>query len=127
MFMHGPALSRSAPWAKVVLSEGMPANKVILAAALGPVVHGEGSVPISKELADRKAQIIKDGKAHLPNFVSWKAIPDDEAEVKAIREYFCQWVLTDRTADLIKNNHRAFFEWLSCPPRTMVPVLPSHR
>ena len=127
LFMHGPVLRRSAPWAKVVLNEGMPANKVILATALGPVVHEEGSVPISKELASRKIQIIKDGETHLANFVSWRAIPEDEAEVKAIREYYCQWVLTNRTADLIKDNHRAFFEWLSCPPRTMVPVLLSPR
>lgn len=123
LFMHGPVISRSAPWAKAVLNEGLPANKVILATTLGPVVHGEGSVPISKELAGRKIQIIKNGESHLPNFVSWKAISDDEAEVKAIREYYCQWVLTNRTADLVKDNHRTFFEWLSCPSRTMIPVL----
>lgn len=126
LLMHGPVQSRSAPWAKVVLNEGMPANKAILATALGPVAHGEASVPIGKELGSRKIQIIKDGEAHLSNFVSWKAIPDDKAEVKAIREYYCQWALTNRTADQIKDNHRAFFEWLSCPPRTMTPVLFSH-
>jgi len=125
LFMHGPVLSRSAPWAKVLLNEGMPANKEILATALGPEVHGEGSVPINRELARRKSQIIQDGEGYLSNFVSWTDIPDDDAKVKAIREYYCQWVLTNRTADLIKENHRAFFEWLSCPPRTMVPVLPS--
>lgn len=122
--MHGPVISRSAPWAKVVLNEGEPAKKVLLAADIGPVVHGEGSVPISQQQASRKIQIIKDGEAHLANFVRWAAIPDDEAEVKAIREYYCQWALTDRTAALIKDDHKAFFEWLSCPPPTRVPVLP---
>jgi hypothetical protein len=124
LYMHGPALSRSAPWAKVVLNEEMPASKVILSTVIGPVVHGEGSVPISKQLANREVQIIKDGESHLSNFVNWTAIPDDEAEIKAIREYYCQWALTNHTADLVKDNHRAFFEWLSCPPRTIIPVLP---
>ncbi len=124
LFMHGPVLSRSAPWAKVVLNEGMPANKVILSTALGPVIHGEGSVPIGKELAGRKIRIIKDGEAQLSNFVSWTAISDDQAEVKAIREYYCQWALTNRTADLILDFHRDFFKWLSCPPRSHIPVLP---
>jgi hypothetical protein len=121
--IHGPMLSRSAPWAKVVLNEGARENKVMLASTLGSGAHGESSVPISQELADRKMRIIKDGEAHLSNFVSWKAIPQDEVEVKAIREYYCQWRLTDRTADLIQDNHRPFFQWLSCPPRTLVPVL----
>lgn len=120
----GPALSRSAPWAKVVLSEGEAASKVRLAIAIGPVVHGEGSIPISRQQAERKIQIIKDGEAHLSDFARWTIIPEDEAEVKIIREYYCQWVLTNRTADLIKDSHQAFFEWLSCPPRTHVPVLP---
>lgn len=124
LFMHGPVLSRSAPWAKVRLNEGMPAEEEILATAIGPVVHGEGSVPISQELARRKIQIIQNGEAHLSSFVGWRAIPDNEAEVTAIREYYCQWILTNRTADLIRENHQAFFEWLSCPPRSMVPVLP---
>lgn len=31
LFRHGPALMRSAPWAKVLLNEGMPAKKEILA------------------------------------------------------------------------------------------------
>lgn len=124
LFMHGPALSRSAPWAKVVLNEGMPAAKVILANTINAVAHGEGSVPISKQLAERKTQIIKDGEAHLRDFVSWRTVPDDEAAVKAIREYYCQWALTNRTADLIRDRHQAFFEWLSCPPRTRIPVLP---
>ena len=124
LFMHGPALSRSAPWAKVVLNEGMPADKVILASTIGPAVNGEGGIPISKQLAERKIRIIKEGEAHLPNFVRWTAIPTDEAEVTAIREYYCQWTLTNLTADLIKENHQAFFEWLSCPPRTWIPVLP---
>jgi hypothetical protein len=44
--------------------------------------------------------------------------------VKAIKEYYCQWALTDHTADLIKVNHQIFFEWLSCPPQTLIPVLP---
>jgi hypothetical protein len=123
LLMHGPMLSRSAPWATVVLSEGTPAKKVMLATVLGPVVHVEGSVPISSELAKRKVQIIKDGEVHLSDFVSWTSIPHDGAEVKAIKEYYCQWILTNRTADLIKDSHRAFFEWLSCPPPTMVPVL----
>lgn len=122
--LSGPALSRSAPWAKVMLNEGEPANKVLLATAIGPVVHGEGSVPINPQQAARKIQIIRDGEAHLSNFVRWTTIPDDAAEVKAIREYYCQWALTNRTADLIKDNHQAFFEWLSCPPRTRIPVLP---
>lgn len=126
-FMHGPALSRSAPWAKVVLTEGMAANKVILARRLGPAVNGEASVRISNELADRKTQIINDGEAYLPGFMSSKSIPDNQAEIKAIREYYCQWILTNRTADLIEDNHRAFFQWLSCPPKTLIPVLaPSH-
>jgi len=120
LLMHGPFLSRSTPWAKVVLNEGVPAKKVILATALGPAVHGEGSVPISRELALRKIQIIKDGEVLLSNFISWKAIPEDETEVKAIKEYYCEWILTNHTADLIKDNHRAFFEWLSCPGRTML-------
>jgi hypothetical protein len=120
----GPALLRSAPWAKVILNEVEAANKVRLATAIGPVVHGEGSVPISRQQAERKIQIIKDGEAHLSNFARWTDIPEDEAEVKIIREYYCQWVLTNRTADLIKDSHQAFFEWLSCPPRTHVPVLP---
>jgi hypothetical protein len=120
---HGPILARSAPWAKVVLIEGMPANKVILADALGPEVNGEGSVPISRELADRKIQIIKDGEARLPDFVSWQAIPNDKAEVIVIREYYCQWILTNRTADLIEESHRAFFQWLSCPLKTVIPVV----
>lgn len=123
LFMHGPALSRSAPWAKVVLNEGEPADKVILSATIGRVVSGEGSVPISAQLADRKIKIIRDGEAELSNFVSWTAISTDEADVKAVREYYCQWALTNRTADLIRDNHQAFFEWLSCPPRTRVPVL----
>ena len=121
--MHGPVLSRSAPWAKVVLNEAMPADKVILSAVIGPAVNGEGSVPITRQLADRKIQIIKDGEAHLSNFVSWSAIPTDETEVRAVREYYCQWALTNYTADLIKDNHRAFFEWLACPPRGWIPVL----
>ena len=122
LFEHGPTLSRSAPWAKVVLTEGMPPSKVVLATALGPATHGEGSVPISREQADRKNQIIKDGEARLINFISWRAISGDAAEVKTIREYYCQWALTDLTADLIRDNHRAFFAWLSCPPPTRVPV-----
>lgn len=121
--MHGPALLRSAPWAKVVLNEGEPANKVRLATAIGPVVHGEASVPISRQQADRKIQIIKDGDARLSDFVRWRCIPDDKAEVTIIREYYCQWALTNRTSDLIRDNHQAFFEWLSCPPRTHIPVL----
>ncbi len=124
LYMHGPALSRSAPWAKVELKEGEPVNKVLLADAIGPVVHGEGSVPISRERADRKIQIIKDGEANLSNFRMWTSIPENEAEVKAIKEYYCQWSLTDHTADLIKENHKDFFAWLSCPPRTSVPVIP---
>jgi hypothetical protein len=124
LFMHGPVLSRSAPWAKVVLQEGEPANKFILSAAIGPVVSGEGSVLISRQMADRKSKILKDGEAALPRFVLWTAVPKDGAQIKAIREYYCQWALTDRTADLIMDNHRAFFEWLSCPPRTISPVLP---
>ena len=125
LFEHGPSLSRSAPWAKVILTEGMPPSKVILATALGPATHGEGSVPISRKQAERKIQIIKDGEARLINFISWRAIPDDAVEVKAIREYYCQWALTDLTADLIKDKHRGFFEWLSCPPPTGIPVLSS--
>ncbi|GAB2920211.1 hypothetical protein GCM10027093_68660 [Paraburkholderia jirisanensis] len=123
LLRHGPMLSRSAPWAKVVLNEGRPADKVILETRIGPVVHAEGSVPISGEQAQRKIQIIKDGEAHLSSFVSWKSIPDDDAEVNAIKDYYCQWILTNRTADLIRDSHRAFFEWLSCPPSTTVPVL----
>jgi hypothetical protein len=122
---HGPVLSRSAPWAKVILTEGKPADKVILASAVGPVKHGEGSVPITREQADRKIQIIKDGEARLNSFISWRTIPADEGEVKSIREYYCQWERTDRTADLIREDHRAFFEWLSCPPHTRIPVLHS--
>lgn len=124
LHMHGPTQSRSSPWAKVVLNEGKPATKVILVTALGPAVHGEGSVPISKEMADRKTRIIKDGGAQLNNFVSWTTIPDDQSEVKAIKEYYCQWALTNRTADHILDSHRAFFNWLSCPPRSYIPVLP---
>lgn len=123
LYRHGPSLSRSAPWAKVVLTEGMPDNKLILAVAIGPAVHGEGSVLIGVQMANRKRQIIKDGEAYLSHFVTWTAIPDDDAEVKAIREYYCEWALADRTADLIKDNHRIFFEWLSCPPRSRYPVL----
>jgi hypothetical protein len=122
--IHGPALGRSAPWAKVVLTEGAPADKVMLATSIGREVHGEGSVALSTEQANRKIQIIKDGEARLSSFVGWRAIPDDAAAVKAIREYYCQWALTDGTANLIKGDHRAFFEWLSCPPRTWIPVLP---
>lgn len=124
LLIHGPALSRSAPWVKVILSEGMSADKVILASALGPAIHGEGSVPISGAQAARKIQIIGDGEAHLADFIAWKSIPADEGVVIAIKNYYCQWILTNRTADLIKEDHRAFFEWLSCPPRTMIPVLP---
>ena len=123
LFNHGPSLSRSAPWAKVIVEEGLPARKVILASALGPVVHGEGSVPLGRETADRKIQIIRDGESRLSNFIAWKSIPADAAEVKAIREYYCQWALTDRTAELIKDNHRAFFAWLACPPTSAIPVL----
>ncbi|MBV8619490.1 MAG: hypothetical protein JOY84_11560 [Curvibacter sp.] len=124
LLRHGPSLHRSAPWAKVVLNEGVPANKEMLAVAIGPAVHGEGSVLISPEMAHRKIQIIQDGEMHLSSFVSWKKIPDDEIEIKAIREYYCQWALTNRTAELVKNNHRAYFEWLSCPSNVKAPVLP---
>ena len=123
LLMHGPQLSRSAPWAKVVLTEGEVAEKVLLTKAIGPVVHGEGGVPISRKMANRELQIIKDGEAHLPNFMRWTEVPSDEAEVKIIREYYCQWALTNGTADLIKGSHHGFFEWLSCPPRTAIPVL----
>ncbi|ACB96076.1 hypothetical protein [Beijerinckia indica] len=122
--LHGPNLSRSAPWAKVVLKEGELASKMLLATAIGPVVNREISVPISRSQADRKIQIIKDGQAELPNFIRWTSIPDRQREVKVIREYYCQWALSNRTADLIKDNHQAFFEWLSCPSRTSIPVLP---
>jgi len=123
-YLHGPTYSRTAPWVKVLLNEGKPANKVILATTLGPTIHGEGSVSISKQSADRKTQIINDGNAKLASFVSWTEIPHDSSEVKIIQEYYCQWALTDRTVDIIKNNHAAFFEWLSCPKRTNYPVLP---
>ncbi|WP_193097922.1 hypothetical protein [Burkholderia sp. Z1] len=127
LFRHGPTLSRSAPWAKVTLNEGRPATEVILSTRIGPVVSGEGSVPITQAQAERKKQIVETGESYLSDFVSWQAIPDNETEVKAIRQYYCQWILTNRTADLIENNHRAFFEWLSCPPRTLTPVLGSSR
>ncbi len=124
LHVHGPTFRRSAPWAKVVLNEDKPAEKLLLAADIGPVVHGEGSVPLTEERANRKRQIIKDGEAHLAKFVRWIGISNDKAEVLAIREYYCQWALTDHTADLIKENHRPFFEWLACPRGILFPVLP---
>ncbi|WLI89135.1 hypothetical protein Q4S45_20955 [Massilia sp. R2A-15] len=122
--MHGIVASRSAPWAKVQLNEGMPATKTMLATAIGPVVHGEGGfLGISIESAARIKQIDTDGAALLPDFVSWQAIPDNKDQVQAIREYYCQWALRNLTAKLIKDNHRAFFDWLSCPARTIAPGL----
>lgn len=68
--IHGTNMSRSAPWVKVVLNEGQPAVKTILATTIGTAVHGENSVPINNEMAQRHIQIIKDAKKHLPNFVT---------------------------------------------------------
>ena len=123
--MHGPVLSRSAPWARVVLTEGISSDKVILANAIGPAVHAEASVSISGEMAARLIQIKKNGQENLSNFIGWTTISDNRTEVTAVRDYYCQWALTNHTAELIKDRHAAFFEWLSCPPPTHIPVLPS--
>lgn len=122
LYRHGPVLSRSAPWSSVVLTEGTSADKVILAGAIGPVIHNEASVPISSEMAARLIQIKKSGQENLSDFIGWKTIPDNKKEVIAVREYYCQWALTNHTAELIKDRHGAFFEWLNCPPPTRFPV-----
>lgn len=114
--MHGPAYSRAAPWAKVVLAEGQLPQKMILASALGPKIHYEIGVPITRDQADRAIQIAKAGAAALPGFIAWKAIPDDAAEVKIIKDYYCQWARSDGTAKLVREHHRSYFEWLACAP-----------
>jgi hypothetical protein len=112
---HGPLLSRTAPWAKVVLNEGAAAENIVLAIKVGPVAHQYGSSLQPPSVQERMVQVRRDGEKLLSSFVSWKAIPDKQEEVNAIREYYCQWAQEDGTAKLIQKDHQEFFEWLSCP------------
>ena len=121
---HGPAYLRSAPWAKVVLTEGQPAVKQVLVDSLGEAIHGQGSRPISHEMAARLIQIHEDGEKGLPAFIGWQRIPDDAVQVQAIKDYYCQWMIENRTGTLVRDAHQAFFDWLSCPARnSVIPVL----
>jgi hypothetical protein len=121
---HGPAYGRSAPWVKIVLTEGQPAVKHVLVSSLGAEVHGQGSHPISHEMAARLVQIHKDGEKGLPAFIGWKRIPDDAVQVQVIKDYYCQWMIENRTGMLVREAHQAFFDWLSCPAQNpIIPVL----
>ena len=111
---HGPSLSRSAPWAKVVLTEGMPAKTIILTGQIGPVIDQQVAWMVPPSVQEQQFQVRRDGEKQLSNFINWQSIPDSQTEVKAIREYYCQWAKENGIAKLIRNDNQAFFEWLSC-------------
>jgi hypothetical protein len=116
LLMHGPVLSRSAPWGKVVLKDGEAPKLKILAKSIGKVASGEGSRPLSPNQAKRLVQIREDGEKYIPIFLRWKELPPDtDPGIKTIRDYYCQWSRDNLTSQLIKSNHTEFFEWLACP------------
>lgn len=119
LLMHGPREFHSAPWAKVVLTDGESPKKELLSQS---IIYA--AVPFnvmrrtSPSQADRLAQIENDGEASLPTLLSWTGLPTETDDTtKVIKEYYCQWTLEHEAwvTKYIRDNHKEFFKWLSCP------------
>ncbi len=116
--IHGPFKVDSEPWAKVILQDGAPPDIELLSKAIGKTMAGHGSHPISWAYVKRRKQILEDGEKSIPTMLSWTRLPQDaDKSVKAIRDYYCLWESNNKTLALkfIKDNHKEFFAWLSCP------------
>jgi hypothetical protein len=121
IFMHGPSLSDSAPWAKVVLEEGREPRRILLSKAVGEAVGGRASQPISAEKAKRLAEIHDEGRTQAAKLLEWRSMPDaNDRSSRAIRDLYCQWQIEHRglVDRYIRPNHKEFFDWLSCPTLT---------
>ena len=114
--MHGPSLSRSAPWARVVLRDGGTPEVMLLSPTIGPAVSGEGARPLTSDLARRLSDIHAQGEHALPSVANWTKLPDlDNSETRDIRTYFCQWTWDNRVSDYARAQSAEFFQWLACP------------
>lgn len=114
--MHGPSQSRSAPWARVVLRDGAVPEVTLLSQTIGPAVTGEGSRPLTSDLARRLSDIHAQGEYALSSVASWTKLPDlDNGETRNIRTYFCQWTWDNRVSDYAQARSPEFFQWLACP------------
>jgi hypothetical protein len=116
LFPHGPAQSRSAPWARVTLRPGAAPAIEILRPTIGTAVGREMSRPISQEQARRLVEIRALGEAALPDLLAWTALPEAGAPgIKPVRDFYCQWQHDNAVARFVAPLHPAFFAWLGCP------------
>lgn len=114
---HGPTLTFSAPWARVILVDGRSPSKQILRDVIGPAIGGRASRPLSPDEWKRLSKIYQDGAEELPALLSWTELPvGPDKSVMAIRRYYCRWIADESplVSEYIKPNHREFFSWLRC-------------
>jgi hypothetical protein len=114
---HGPKISYSAPWARVVLRDGKTPTKEIYRKSIGSVIWERASVLWSAQHARKYLEIQKSGEQEIPLFLSWTSLPaEGDPAVQAIRDYYCQWKSDmGSLASKVMENYREFTAWLSCP------------
>jgi len=115
-FQHGPTISYSAPWARVVLRDGREPVREIYRTSIGDVIWSRASELWSAEHAQKYDEIQKNGEREIPAFSSWTRLPaEGDPGVRAIRDYYCQWKSDmGSLASKVMDNHGEFNAWLTC-------------